>query len=73
MPRLLASVLFGALLSGVMSFLVSGISTARVVPMDVEFPRAWMTAWGYSWAVACPTAIVMAPIVRRMVDRLVGD
>jgi len=66
-------VLFGLLLSGVMSFMVSGIATARAVPIDADFLRAWMTSWAFSWAVACPAAVVLAPIVRRLVDRLVGD
>jgi len=70
-PRRFAPVVFGLVLSGLMSFLVSGIATARAVPVDSEFLRSWMSAWGSSWAVAFPAVLVVAPVVRRLVDLLV--
>ena len=69
-PRF-APVLFGLLLSGLMSLVVSGIATLRAIgPVD-GFAGLWMSAWISSWLVAFPTVLVVAPIVRRLVARIV--
>ena len=60
-------VVFGLLLSGLMSFLVSGIATMRAIGIPDGFFFKWVTAWLGSWAVAFPSVLVVAPIVRRMV------
>lgn len=66
-----APILFGFLLSGFMSFLVSGISSARALGFSAEAAAAWLpTAWLFSWAVAFPAVLVAAPMVRRIVARL---
>jgi ABC-type multidrug transport system permease subunit len=77
-PARFAPILFGLILSGLMSFLVSGISTFRSTGEHQVFFGAyeiffqqWMGAWGYSWAVAFPTVLVVAPITRRLVATLV--
>jgi len=72
-PARFAPVLFGLILSGLMSCIVSGISTLRVLGFSEGLFSGWMTAWAYSWAVAFPTVLVVAPIARRMVARLVRD
>lgn len=68
-----APLLFGFLLSGLMSFVISGISTLRAVELDDGFVALWMSAWISSWIIAFPTVLVVAPLVRRMVARLVGS
>ena len=70
-PARFAPILFGFILSGLMSFMVSGISTARAVPIDADFLGIWMAGWLPSWAVAFPAVLVVAPITRRIVGRLV--
>lgn len=70
MPPRFASVLFGFLLSGMMSFVVSGIATLRALGAVDGFFGHWLSAWAPSWAVAFPTALVAAPIVRRIVARV---
>ncbi|MEM0947603.1 MAG: DUF2798 domain-containing protein [Pseudomonadota bacterium] len=72
LPRRLAPVLFGLFLSGLMSLIVSGISTLRVTGLSPEFPALWLSGWLTSWAVAFPTVLVVAPLARKLVDRLVG-
>lgn len=72
-PARFAPVLFGLILSGLMSCIVSGISTLRVLGLTDGVFGGWMMAWAYSWAVAFPTVLVVAPIARRMVARLVRD
>ncbi len=72
LPIGLAPVLFGALLSGLMSLVVSGISTLRALGPSPAFVSGWMSAWLMSWAVAFPTVLVVAPMVRRIVAGLTG-
>ena len=69
-PARFAPVLFGLILSGLMSLLVSGVSTLRVTGLDAGFPGRWMGAWAFGWAVAFPTVLVVAPLARRLVARL---
>ena len=69
-PARYASILFGFLLSGMMSLLVSGLSTFRAVGLGGDFPAIWMGNWAVSWATAFPVVLVVAPITRRIVARL---
>lgn len=70
-PARFAPVVFGLILSGLMSALVSGISTLRAAGLSEALPALWLGAWLASWAVAFPAVLVVAPITRRMVARLV--
>ena len=71
-PARFAPVLFGLILSGMMSCMVSGLSTARALGLDAEFFGTWMGNWAVSWAIAFPVVLVVAPITRRIVARLVA-
>ena len=66
-PARYAPVLFGFILSGLMSCIVSGISTLRAIGPGAEMIAPWMTSWGFSWAVAFPVILFMAPITRKLV------
>lgn len=70
-PRRMEHIIFGLLLSGMMSFLVSGVSTALAVGISAELPLAWISAWLPSWAIAFPAVLLVAPFVRRILHRLV--
>ena len=70
-PARYSHILFGLILSGLMSFLVSCIATLRAIGLDDGFMGTWMLSWLSSWAVAFPTVLVVAPITRRIVARLV--
>jgi uncharacterized membrane protein len=70
-PARFAPILFGFFLSGMMSFLVSGLSTLRALGLDANFVHAWMGNWAISWAMAFPVVLIVAPITRRLVARLV--
>ena len=70
-PARYAQILFGFFLSGMMSFLVSGLSTLRALGLDANFVPAWMGNWAVSWATAFPVVLVVAPITRRIVARMV--
>lgn len=70
-PAKYAPVLFGLILSGLMSLIVSGLSTARAVGLVEGFTGLWLGNWAVSWAIAFPTVLVVAPLTRRIVARLV--
>jgi hypothetical protein len=72
-PRKYAPLLFGLILSGLMSWLVAGISTLRAVGLTPGFVAEWLSAWLTAWLVAFPVVLVVAPLTRRALDRLVTD
>lgn len=70
-PARFAPIVFGLILSGLMSCFVSGLSTFRSLGLVDHFFLQWMGNWAASWALAFPTVLVIAPITRRIVARLV--
>ena len=71
LPAKFAPALFGLILSGLMSLLVSGISTLRAVGFIDGFASLWVGAWLSAWLVAFPVVLVVAPLARRVVAALV--
>ncbi|HTN63372.1 MAG TPA: DUF2798 domain-containing protein [Devosia sp.] len=69
-PRF-APVLFGFVLSALMSFVVSGIATFRNAGLVDGFFDLWVSAWLLSWLIAFPVVLVVAPFARRFVGMLV--
>ena len=63
--------LFALLLSGLMSLLVSGVATWNALGGHGGFAAKWLGAWLHSWLVAFPAVMVIAPLVRKLVARLV--
>lgn len=70
-PKRYEAYAFGFLLSGMMSAVVSLIATLRAVGLTPEVPHLWMTSWPIAWAVAFPAVLVVAPLVRRILGRIV--
>jgi hypothetical protein len=70
MPARYAPILFGFILSALMSFLVSGIATFRNAGLVDGFFNTWISAWLPSWLIASPDVLVVAPIARRLVSVL---
>lgn len=70
-PRKFSPLLFGLILSGLMSLLVSGISTWRAVGLVPQFGTVWAGAWLMAWLFAFPIVLVVAPLARRLVERVV--
>jgi hypothetical protein len=70
-PRRYEFPVFGFLLSGMMSFMVSGIATLINAGPVRAFPALWIASWLPAWSVAFPTLLVVAPLVRRALTRLV--
>mgnify|MGYP003110686265 FL=1 len=72
-PARFAPVVFGFILSGLMSCIVSGIATFRVLDAHDPMLASWLGAWIYSWMVAFPTVLLVAPLTRRIVAKLVAQ
>lgn len=72
-PRKFAPVLFGFILSGLMSLLVSGMATYRAAGAHDGFIALWTSAWLTAWAVAFPVVLVIAPVARKAVARVVAS
>jgi len=70
-PARMAPILFGFILSGLMSLIVSGIATVRAAGLADGVFGLWMGAWITSWLVAFPTVLVVAPMTPRVVAKLV--
>lgn len=66
-----APVVFGFVLSALMSLIVSGIATVRTAGLIDTLPSLWLGAWLMSWLVAFPVVLIVAPMARRVVQRLV--
>jgi hypothetical protein len=72
-PRKFEPVLFSLVLSGMMSFVVSGISTLRAAGPVPHFASLWMSAWLTAWLFAFPIAYLAPPLARRMVRTLLAE
>lgn len=70
-PKKYEAILFGFLLSGLMSFMVSGISTLRAAGLISGFANLWFSAWLAAWLFAFPVVLFAAPLTRRLVHYLV--
>jgi Protein of unknown function (DUF2798) len=73
LPKQVAPALFGLILSGLMSLLVSGISTYRAVGFGESYADLWVGAWLTAWLVAFPVVLVVAPLARRTVALLIDN
>lgn len=69
-PAKFSPVLFGFILTCLMTFLVAGISTFRAMGLVDGVFGIWMTNWLASWVVAFPVVLVIAPLTRKIVARL---
>jgi len=72
LPPAAAGWLMPLVLSLLMNFVVSAISTLRALGPGAEFIAAWPAAWMLSWIVAFPALLLVMPLVRRIVAWLVA-
>ncbi|MBE1295720.1 MAG: DUF2798 domain-containing protein [Rhodobacteraceae bacterium] len=71
LPAHFAPVLFGFLLSGIMSCIVTFVATLKNIGFTAQTVDAWLSAWLFGWPVAFCVVLVVAPLVRGFVNRLV--
>ncbi|MGY6710058.1 MAG: DUF2798 domain-containing protein [Rhizobiaceae bacterium] len=73
-PKRFEQAAFGFLLTCFMTFVVAGISTLLAAGIGTPgFVGLWFVAWMSSWAVAFPAILLIGPIVRRILKRIVID
>jgi hypothetical protein len=70
-PARFEFLIFGLLVSGMMSLLVSGVAMFRAVGLISGFISIWLQAWMAAWAVAFLAILFVVPLVRRVLSRLV--
>jgi hypothetical protein len=61
------------LLSVLMTFIVSMVSTWRSIGLAPTFLHVWLGAWAISWLIAFPTLLVVLPLVRKATAALVRN
>jgi hypothetical protein len=71
LPARYAAIVLPLLLSCIMTFLISGISTLRGVGFAPGVLQLWLGSWGLSWLIAFPTLLVVMPVVRRLTSAVV--
>lgn len=71
LPARYAGLVMPLLLSILMTFIVSMVSTLRSIGLAPGFVSIWLGAWALSWLVAFPTLLVVLPLVRRATAALV--
>ncbi|MBW8369731.1 MAG: DUF2798 domain-containing protein [Thiobacillus sp.] len=69
-PRKYGPLLFSLILSGLMSLLVSGISTFRAIGLVTNFSNLWSSAWLTAWLFAFPAVLLVTPLARKAVQLL---
>jgi hypothetical protein len=70
LPKRLAPVVFALIMSVTIGSLMSAIITSVNTGFDDGFLGRWLTAFGFSFSLAFPSTTLIAPIVRRFVDRI---
>ena len=71
-PHRFTPVVTAFLLSGLMSCMVSGISTLRSIGLADTLVAKWMANWAWSWSIAFPAVLIVLPFVRFLVARIVA-
>lgn len=70
LPVRFAPVLFGALLSAIMTAIVSAFVLFYSRGLYAGLPEQWLQSCALTWPVAFPTVTLIAPWVRRVVSQL---
>ena len=72
LPASSAPLVTAFLLSVTMTCIVSAIATLLSLGPTPDALWHWPRAWGVSWLVAFPTLLLVLPLVRRAVARMVA-
>jgi len=70
-PNRYTSIVLPFLLSIIMTFVVSMVSTLRSLGLEEFSIYVWMPAWTISWLIAFPTLLLVLPVVRKITAILV--
>ncbi|MCV2403401.1 DUF2798 domain-containing protein [Marinomonas sp. C2222] len=69
-PRRFTPILFGGLLSLIMVCVVSAFVLTISQGIQPDFTSVWLKSCLTTWPVAFPTVLVVAPLVRKLVERI---
>ena len=69
-PARYSNLLFGAILSAIMVTVVSGAVVLVTEGIGPNFPAHWFKGFATAWPIAFPTVLVVAPWVRKIVERM---
>jgi len=69
-PARFSPLVFGALLSAIMTAVVSAFVIVITQGVTDSFLIAWLRSCAMTWPVAFPTVTFVAPMVRKMVSRV---
>ncbi len=61
-------ILFPLILSSMMSFIISGITTFKALGPVQNFFSLWLSAWGIAWIFAFPSVLICAPLAQKLVN-----
>ncbi|MND55628.1 hypothetical protein D3C80_467160 [compost metagenome] len=56
------------ILSSMMSFIISGITTFKALGPVQNFFSLWLSAWGIAWIFAFPSVLICAPLAQKLVN-----
>lgn len=71
LPARYAAIVMPLVLSVLMTFVISGVSTLLSLGPTPAFIATWPSAWAISWMVAFPTLLMVLPLVRKIVALVV--
>ncbi len=72
-PAKYANIVMPFILSVIMTFIVSFVSTVRSIGLSDHLLSMWMGSWGLSWLIAFPTLLVILPLVKKLTQLLVSS
>lgn len=70
-PPRATPILSGLILSGLMTFFVTGFATWRAAGMVDGYVGLWMGSWLTSWLFAFPLILVLRPLSLKIVGKMV--
>ncbi len=71
LPAKYNATILPAILSGLMTLIISFITTFANLGLGDLFLQKWLSAWIFSWLIAFPTLVVLLPTVRKLVANFV--
>lgn len=71
LPSAFAPYLFGGILSFIMVAIVSAMVIIMNQGIDSEFIKRWCVSFFSAWPIAFPTVLIVAPMVKKLVSKLV--
>ncbi|WP_189431485.1 DUF2798 domain-containing protein [Alishewanella longhuensis] len=70
-PAKAAGLIMPLLLSILMTFIVSFVSTLKGLGIEGFTLIGWLSAWALSWLIAFPTLLMVLPLVKKLTAYLV--